>query len=148
MAAGRQAGYGTTLVSSGTGNIGSIGKLRSISFSGVKAAVVDVTHLGSASGYREFLKGTVDNGTVTATCWLDLAAGDASHHKAAMDELATSNENVTWTATTALSQTVVGKGYINGFSWDIPGEDEGVSFELTIKLTGTGVADTGKVDVG
>jgi predicted secreted protein len=64
-----------------------VGEVLSISYSGLEMAVVDSTHLNSASQHRTFLGGMIDPGTIDIQVNIDPTSADAEEHVAIRTDL-------------------------------------------------------------
>lgn len=136
-----KAGYGTTLSGASTG---ALGRIVSLTWSGARRAVIDVTTTTSTNRYKEYIFGTVDPGEITARCVLDYTVtSDGQKHKAYLDAVKTNAAPEAFTVTYADSQTLLGYGYVKScIPFDVGGIDNRVEFEVTIKLTATDDDDT------
>lgn len=102
-----------------------VGELTAISFSGVSCAEVDTSNLSSS--VKSFVLGTLDGGTVTATCNFT-AAPDAP---VAGDKVVSA-----FTVTLGASGVVVTfSGYVSGFTIET-GIDAVITVTYTIQVTG------------
>jgi predicted secreted protein len=131
-----KAGYGTTLTGATSGLLGGI---KSLSHSGFKRAVIDVTNTTSPGRYRVKIPGVIDCGTYTVQCIQNLASGDGSKHKTYFDKVSTQVTPEVFTVAMGDAQTILGSGYIKGsVPFTVGSENEAVGTTFTIKLTSTG----------
>lgn len=120
-------GVGTVLKSGTT----PIADIISIGGPGMSRDTVDVTTLGSTGGYREFITGLRDGGTLT----FELLFSKAGYN--AMKTDFESDEPVTYTIELPDSDnTIIGfDGLVTDFPVTIPLDDK-VTMSVTVKITG------------
>lgn len=108
-----------------------IADIISIGGPGMSRDTVDVTTLGSTGGYREFITGLRDGGTLT----FELLFSKAGYN--AMKTDFESDEPVTYTIELPDSDnTIIGfDGLVTDFPVTIPLDDK-VSISVTVKITG------------
>lgn len=141
-------GYGgaSTSVTSHT----AIGEVHDFSGPELERSMAEVTHLNSDNGFREFVPGWIDPGSIEFTC--NYVPGDTSQQtllatSTAITSVSTSTPmqyyaaptywsiNFSDGAATTSFSTIVFGGHWQGWSWSIPFDDR-VTARGRIKLTG------------
>lgn len=117
------SGFGTTISVDAT----PIAEVSSISISGMSADDIDLTHHESPDGFREFVSGVVDGGTV------DIELNYTKAQRAAL--MALWRDNETFVITYPDNSTDTFDGYINDFGQESPFDDK-LSCTATFKISG------------
>ncbi len=118
-------GHGTTLTFGGT----AIGEIVSISGPSLSREAIDVSNLGSANKWKEFIPGMIDAGEISMT--INYTETTANVLEGTLTATAASAVIVTFPG----SDTFTGSGIVTGLGTSIETEDK-ISQEVTIKLTG------------
>lgn len=108
-----------------------IAEVINITGPGLTRAFIDVTHLGSSGGYREFITGFRDGGEYTFTCNFtraeyDLILADYEGDNAVNYQVVLPDTDAT---------TIEFAGFVTALPMTIP-FDEKVTVDVTIKITG------------
>lgn len=125
---------GTTLTK-GTGTPATIGSLTSINGIEITAETIDVTHLGSTGGYKEFIGGFKDAGEVSAEGFFDPAT--TSNQVSLQDDLddgLVDDYNINFPTTPTAKWAF--KGIITNFKVGDAQLDGTIAFSITIKVSG------------
>ena len=95
---------------------------------------VEITNMDSDDGYKEYIPGLIDGGSIGITLIFD--AGDTTGQgtiKTKVDARAT--EAFTLTLPTATGAVWTGNGYLKGMSQPVPKDDK-IMIETEMKVTG------------
>ena len=130
-------GYGATYTIGGT----TVGSIESIDTPSIETDMIDVTTLDAADGYKRYIPGALDGGTVKMT-------GKYEQSNAGQQALLTALNNQTEdthiiTLPTGLGTTITFQGLVK--SLKAPGEvniDDAVGFEIEIQVTGKPIIAT------
>ena len=128
-------GLGSTLAIGATG-IGSIKKIGGIT---LKREMIDITTLAASGGYKSFIPGLVDGGSVAIEGFMD--TGDAGQNLL-LTKLGTQFTNQAADAFTITFPTITGAAWtFNGFieSLDMSGDADdknAIPFKMSVKVTG------------
>jgi len=126
MSTAAKKGYGTTLAKGGT----SVGEIRSLTYTGMKADSIEVTTFASADNCKEFIAGMVDGGEIKAE--VNLLA--ATTTLITTDMLA--GTVATWTVTWGGSVgSVAASMFVTGFEPSATPTGESKA-SITLKITG------------
>jgi predicted secreted protein len=131
-------GFGTTLSATLNGSLTPIAELTSITGVEMSADEIDVTSHDSPNGYREFLQGLRNGGSVTIE---GNFIADASQEGLAdlFDSGATVAMEIEFAGNVA---TWAFDGFVSALSTDAP-MDNKISFSATIKISGKPVLSVG-----
>jgi predicted secreted protein len=131
MAAGTGfLGYGSVLKKGST----VIGEITGISGPSLSTDAVDITHMESPSGIREFVAGLVDLGEVT--CELNMEAAGTSIATLVTDAKARTITEYTILVVGSAASTFVFQAFINALEFGIPIDDKATA-SVGLKLTST-----------
>jgi len=108
-----------------------LAKVANITGPGLTRSFIDVTHLGSSSGYRDFITGFRDGGTYTLT--LNFTHDEYLLLKADFDNDDSVNYQVVLADTDAT--TLDFAGFVTDLPMTVPFEDK-ITVDVTIKITG------------
>jgi predicted secreted protein len=123
------ATYGTTF----TWNGHVIAEVQKIGDLSLKKEDIDVHHLQSANGYKEFIAGWGDGGTITIDC--NLITSDADGQIAMATDYDAGTKRTAIITAPDSSWTHTFTGYINNLVWRFD-EAGQLGFTATIKLSG------------
>jgi len=124
------AAYGTTL----QWNAQPLAELTSISGPSISIDTIDVTHYGSASGFKEFIAGFGDGGEVTLEG--NFLPGDTDGQYAfKVDAFAKAVREVIITFPAAAATTWTFNGLVTSLDFD-EAKEEQLKFSATIKISG------------
>jgi len=131
--------YGTLLQrgdGGGPETFTSIAELTSVSGPNLSMDTIDVTHMGSANAYREFIAGLKDGGDVSMD--VNFLPADATQNMAAgimadLDARTKRNFQVVWSDTAATVWSF--SAFVTGFSPSSSLGDK-LSATITLKITG------------
>lgn len=117
------SGYDTTL----SVDSNAIAEIISTNISGMSGDDIDITHMESPDGFREFIPGLVDGGA------LDVTLNYTKAQRAAL--MALWREVETYTVTYPDGSTDVFDGYINDFGQETPHDDK-ITCTASFKISG------------
>ena len=97
---------------------------------------IDVTHLGTSGGYREFLASFRDGGECTFEMFYD--PSEATHKEAVggLKHQFNLGTAIVWTLTLSNAAVITFTGIITGFEGPVISDNEAVTISVTIKISG------------
>lgn len=110
-----------------------IGKINSLSGPGIARDAVEVTHMQSPNGYREFIPGLKDGGEVTAEINFLPADAGLTTLLAQLDDSQLSACKITLPTTPAYEWSF--DAIVTGLPVEIPMDDK-MTMEVTLKVSG------------
>lgn len=137
MASGAKIGLGT-LLKRGNGDgppetFTTIAEVNNISGPSGSRDTVDVTHMESPNGFREFIAGLADPGEISFT--VNLIPSNTTHQNLLTDFNLGTVRNWQMVLPFAGNPTLAFEGIVTGYPWNVPLDDK-VSADITIKVTG------------
>ena len=132
MAAVPQLAQGTTLERDTGGTPLDISGLSGITGPTTSADQIDVTSHESASGFREFIRGLVDPGTISFDIWFD---GTDPSQLELMADISDTSAAVVYTMTFPDLTDLVFTAKTNAFEFNVP-VDGALSAAVTLQITG------------
>ena len=127
-----QLGLGTVITKDvGTGDT-VIAEVTTITGPTTSADQVDVTSQESASGFREFIRGLVDPGTVTFDLFYD---GTDTSHKALMADISSTDTPEPWKMVFPDTTELTFAAKTNGFEFTVP-VDGALTVSVTLQVSG------------
>ena len=117
-----------------------IGELTEIMSPELTAEEIDVTTLGSTSGYREYVQGFLDSGTLDISGFFYPGDAGQAALKTAFDAGTTATFTITYPA--AVGATWVFEGFVTKFKGGDATIEDPLTFECSIRITGATVLGT------
>lgn len=121
---------GTTLAKT-SGTPLTVGDLTSISEIGIESEEIDVTTLGSSSGFKEFIAGSKDAGDLTVSAIIK-----AETNLETLVALANARTVEEWAITTASGSTWTFSGFVKSFKEGEASVDGVRTFTMVIRISG------------
>jgi len=109
-----------------------IAGMGTISGPTTSADQIDVTSHDSISGFRQYIRGLVDPGTLTFDLFYD---GNDASHKALMEDLSNVEVPEEWTLIFSDSTQITFDAKTNGFEFNVP-VDGALTVSVTLQVTG------------
>ena len=123
---------GTTLGYSGR----TAANVRSITGPTQTLGQIDVTHLGTSGGYREFLASFRDGGECTFEMFFDSSEETHQEDIGGLKHQFNLGTAITWTLTLSDAKAITFTGIITGFEGPVISDNEAVTISVTIKVSG------------
>lgn len=123
---------GTTLADS----TGSIANVRSISGPTQSAGDIDVSHLGTSGGYREYLPSFRDGGTVTFEVFYDPSENSHLTMAGGLPRHFNEQDTDTWTLTLSSGDAIEFDARVSELSGPNVSVDDAATMSVTLKVSG------------
>jgi len=139
MASNAAAGVGTSFRRWDGSNFVAIAEINSITGPGMTRDTIDVTSLDSTGGYREFITGFRNPGTVTLAMNFTITSYDLMHDD--FEDPNAQNYEILL-PTEAGDYSFEFEGYVTELPLTIPPDDK-ITADVTIQISGAVVVNTG-----
>jgi predicted secreted protein len=128
--------FGSKLSITVGSTLAEIGQITNLSGPSYEKETIDVTHMGSAGGFREFLGGLKDAGEISCDVLLDPVTADTSKHKAALTSLEGTDIPVPCELACGTVAKFTFNAIVTGFSVELPLEDGKQTASISLKISG------------
>jgi predicted secreted protein len=135
MASGAFAGVGTSFRRWDGSQFGAIAEINTITGPGMTRDVIDVTSLDSTGGYREFITGFRNSGTVTLAMNFTRVTYEVMLADFESDDLVSYEIALPDGTDGALESTIEFDGLVTELPMTIPADDK-VTADITIQISG------------